>query len=98
VGAPDLILQAAFFVSAVARTLYTIPSGYNGVFGRPRQHDLLIIAQIALLGLLAGTIVLLLGRVELVYLVAISGASNWALRTAIGAAVAHLIVKSKASV
>ena len=95
VGDPDPVLQGALLVSALARTLYTLPSGYNGVFGRPRQHDLLIAAQVVLLVLVAAGIFLFLGVVGLIYLVAVAGAVNWVLRMAIGFGVTWMIANKK---
>lgn len=93
-GDPDLLLQAILFISAVARTFYVIPSGYNGVFGRPSQHDVLILSQVALLTVIGALIFVFLGRVELVYLIASLGALNWAARTIIASQVMKGIIKS----
>ena len=95
VGDPDPWLQLAMLGAAVARTLYTIPSGYNGVFGSPKQHDLLIVLQVLLLLFLAGLILAAVGHVGIVYLVAFAGAANWVLRTLIGGFVTRIIIKSK---
>lgn len=95
VGDPDPLIQLAMLGAAVARTLYTIPSGYNGVFGSPKQHDLLIALQVLLLLFLAGLIFAVVGYVEIVYLVAFAGAANWVLRTLIGGFVTRIIIKSK---
>lgn len=98
VGSPDPILQVTLLVSAFARTLYTIPSGYNGVFGSTRQHDLLIGLQVVFLLVLAGLIFAFVGYLDVVYLVALAGASNWVLRTTIGGVISGVIIKSKLNV
>lgn len=95
VGDPDPVLQLSMLSAAVARTLYTIPSGYNGVFGSPKQHDLLIALQVLLLLVLAGLIFAFVGYLGVVYLVAFAGAANWVLRTLIGGFVTGIIIKSK---
>lgn len=92
IGDPDPILAVLLLASALARTLYTLPSGYNGVFGRPRQHDLLIAAQVILLAIIVVSVYLALGTVALVYLIALAGAANWIIRTLIGFGVTFLII------
>lgn len=94
-GAPDPVLQAVLLVSALARTVYTIPSAYNGIFGRPRQHDVLIAAQIALLLILGVVVFAFRDAGAVIYLIAIVGALNWVLRTGIGFAVMRLIANDK---
>ncbi|MGG6287613.1 hypothetical protein ACQ4M3_39165 [Leptolyngbya sp. AN03gr2] len=94
VGEPDPLLQAAFFVSALSRTVYTLPSGYNGVFGQPKQHDLLIALQTGLLMVIGLAICVLNGVVPVVHLVAFAGAANWVLRTAVSYRVTKAIIAS----
>lgn len=93
-GQPDPLLQVPFFVSAFSRTLYTLPSGYNGIFGSPRQHDLLIVSQTVLLLAIAATVGALNGRLPVVYLVALAGTANWVLRTAVSYGVTKAIIAS----
>ncbi|MFN6925950.1 MAG: hypothetical protein ACK4P8_09915 [Tabrizicola sp.] len=92
IGAPDPVLQLLLLASALARTLYTLPSGYNGVFGRPREHDILIAAQVILLAVVALSVYLALGTMPFVYLVACAGALNWIARTAVGFVISLLII------
>ena len=95
VGDIDHGLQTIFTLSVMARTAYVIPSGYIGVFGKPRQHDVLIWAQIAALGLAALLLFALwsLG-VGTVYAVALASALNWALRAGLSFGVMAMIARS----
>jgi hypothetical protein len=81
-GVDNHILQILFFFVSVIRLLYSLPSGYLGVFGLPNQHDRLIIMQIlSLLPVLSIFFVLQWSGVALVYSVAAASLVNWFLRT-----------------
>lgn len=80
-GAIDPTLQLIFLIGAFMRTLYTLPSGYNGVFGRPRQHDLLILTQLLSFGIVI--VLFYLFRfvgIDLLHAVGLASALNWTLR------------------
>ncbi|MBK6618515.1 MAG: hypothetical protein IT528_07525 [Nitrosomonas sp.] len=96
-GESDPILRVVFFLVCIARTLYTFPSAYVGVFGQPHQHDLLIMGQLVILVAVAvGFFFMYQGSiVQLVYIVAIMSAANWVLRTALGFGVLNVIAKSR---
>lgn len=82
VGAVDPGLQFLLLWAGFARTLYVLPSGYLGVFGMPRQHDVLILFQVLTLAPVIGLFLALrAGGVELVHSVAAASALNWSLRT-----------------
>lgn len=98
IGDVDTSLQLIFLVSAFMRTLYTFPSGYNGVFGRPRQHDVLIIAQIISLGIVIGFFIALQSfGYRLTQSVALASAANWMLRCLVAFAIMSMIHKFKTS-
>jgi hypothetical protein len=91
---PDIWLQGAFLVICMARTLYSLPSGYLGVFGQPRQHDRLIIGQAISLFIAVGVFYVshfVLG-VFVIYAVAYASAVNWILRTGVGIGISKNIM------
>ncbi|WP_144389516.1 hypothetical protein [Pigmentiphaga sp. NML080357] len=79
VGSVDVVLQGLFFCTCVATTLYTFPSAYNGIFGQPRQHDFLILAQVLSLIAAGGLFSVLYGfaNLPLTHAVAIASSVNW---------------------
>lgn len=96
VGAIDHRLQALFAFSGFVRILYVMPSGYIGVFGRPKQHDVLIASQVVVMsGVVIGFFVLLRSDVPVLYATAIASAANWALRFAVSYWVMLLIEKDQ---
>ena len=97
--APDFTLQLLFAVTCFARTLYTLPSAYMGVFGKPRQHDWLIGGQtFALAGAVAIFAALFLnGFVGILYAVAFASMINWLARVLVGAQVSRTIIRSAQS-
>lgn len=85
VGAVDPELVMLLLWTGFARTLYLLPSGYLGVFGMPRQHDMLIIEQICALIPVVGLFLALRAcSVDLVHSVAAASALNWSLRASAG--------------
>lgn len=98
VGDPDPLLRGIFLVSCIARTLYTFPSAYVGVFGKPRQHDRLIAGQVAILLAVAAAFSAAYrgNAAELVHIVAALSAANWVLRTALGYGVTNVVARSRA--
>ncbi|MBF9043586.1 hypothetical protein HKCCE4037_09615 [Rhodobacterales bacterium HKCCE4037] len=98
-GQIDPILQALFFLMAFVRTLYVLPSGYLGVFGMPRQHDVLILTQIIALAPAIALFFLLkwLGA-DLVHSVAAASALNWCCRTFVGYGVTARVIRLRAGV
>lgn len=93
-GKVDPVLQALFLAMAFLKTLYSLPSGYLGVFGMPRQHDWLILLQIAaLLPVVALFLALRWVGVELVHCVAMASTVNWLLRTVVGYTMTVKIVR-----
>ena len=95
VGEPNAFLQIAFFMLSTLRTYYVIPSAYNGIFGAPKEHDLLIISQLFLLLLLAAGIYAAFPAVDIIIVVAIVGVLNWMARTLISDRVMKLIMKRR---
>lgn len=96
-GMPNLTLQLIFLVVCFFRTIYMLPSAYVGVFGRPRQHDILIVGQTLAL-VVALLLLFFLEKffwVELVAIVAVASAINWGLRVSAGFYVAGVIEKSR---
>lgn len=93
-GKVDPILQALFFLVAFVRTLYALPSGYLGVFGMPRQHDVLILMQVVVLAPVIALFYLLqqLGA-DLVHSVAAASALNWCSRTLVGYVMTARIIR-----
>lgn len=84
-GQVDPILQSLFFLMAFVRTLYALPSGYLGVFAMARQHDVLILMQIAAsVPVIALFFLLQWLEVDLVHSVAAASALNWCSRTLVG--------------
>lgn len=96
-GAPDYLLQGLFFLICFFRTLYIWPGAYAGIFGRPRQHDVLISGQVSalILSLLLFYSFYTNDVMLLVYSVAIASIVNWALRVAAASIVTGLIAKSR---
>ncbi|EZQ20345.1 hypothetical protein CF98_05380 [Halopseudomonas bauzanensis] len=97
VGMPNLFLQMIFFWVCFFRTIYMLPSAYIGVFGRPRQHDILIAGQAAAL-IIAVLLLFFLkesGWLELVTIVALASAVNWGLRVMAGFGVTGIIERSR---
>lgn len=95
VGEPNAFLQVLFFVSAVFRTYYVIPSAYNGILGAPREHDILIATQILLLSVLAAGIYTVFPNCDIVTVVAVAGVANWIARTLISDRVMTAIIKRR---
>lgn len=95
VGEPNAVLQIAFFISATLRTYYVMPSAYNGIFGAPTEHDLLIISQLFLLLVLAAGIYAFFPAVDIILVVAIAGVFNWMARTLISDRVMKFIMKRR---
>lgn len=95
VGEPDILLQLAFLLSVVARTLYTLPGGYIGVFGRPKEHDLLILGQVMILLFVVALFFVLWDSdlLALVYVVALLSGLNWVLRTTLGFTITGVIAR-----
>lgn len=96
VGAPDGVLQGLFIAGAIARTTYAIPSGYLGVFGRPKQHDLLIFGQLLILGVVFSFLFLVIWFDWMALMPAVASASalNWSLRAWLGFAVTRLVINA----
>jgi len=83
-------------MTCFARTLYTLPSAYLGVFGMPRQHDWLIAGQTLVLIFSVGLFALLhfgAGK-EVIYAVACASMMNWILRLLIGAKISQSIARN----
>ena len=97
VGAVDRGLQLMFLWAGFARTLYVLPSGYLGVFGMPRQHDVLILLQIlTLLPVIALFLALRAGGIDLVYSVATASALNWSLRAIVSFSMIGVVARVRA--
>lgn len=94
---PDILLQIFFVITCFARTLYTLPSAYLGIFGAPRQHDSLIIGQTIALILAIGLFALLFSGLgaKVLYAVAFASMINWLFRVLIGAKISQNIIQSK---
>ena len=95
VGEPNTFLQIAFFILAIQRTHYVIPSAYNGIFAAPREHDLLIITQLVLLLILGLGVYVLFPVVDIFIIVAIGGVLNWMARTLISDRVMKVVMKRR---
>ncbi|MEM7519723.1 MAG: hypothetical protein AAF307_01695 [Pseudomonadota bacterium] len=92
VGDLDHGLQVIFGLVGFVRVLYVIPSGYVGVFGKPKQHDLFILLQVlSMAAVVVGFLALREVGVPLLYAVAISSGANWALRLLVGLRVMWII-------
>lgn len=97
IGDPDPVLRAVFYVTCVARSIYVLPSGYIGVFGKPRQHDKMIVWLLVIFALVIGFFFALdkgLG-ISLVYAVAIASSANWLSRTAMTLWLTNHIIRSR---
>jgi hypothetical protein len=91
---PDIWLQIAFLMICMARMVYTLPAGYLGVFGQPRQHDRLIVGQ-ALSLIVAGSVFYachFVFGVSIIYAVGYASAVNWVLRTGVGTVISEKIM------
>lgn len=96
VGQVDHGLQVIFALACLSRTLYLLPSGYIGVFGHPRQHDVLILAQLGILAVVIGVfLALTAAEVPVLYAVGIASTTNWALRYVSASLVMRLIARSR---
>ena len=97
VGVPDTILQIVFMVSVVARTLYTLPGGYLGVFGMPGDHNILIVGQLVIFATVLALFFFFkeVEGVLIVYLVSILSALNWVMRTALSFSMVSVIARRK---
>jgi len=96
IGEPDPILQVIIIFTCIFRSLYLFPSGYIGILGRPKQHDVLILAQLITLIIVAFVFILLryLG-IDLIYAVALVSSLNWALRCVVAYLVLGLITQDR---
>lgn len=96
IGAVDRGLQLLFLWAGFARTLYVLPSGYLGVFGMPRQHDVLILLQVLTLApVIALFLALRADGVDLVHSVAAASALNWSLRTVASSSMTSVVVRRR---
>lgn len=96
VGAVDTGLQMLLLLTGIARTLYLLPSGYLGVFGRPRQHDVLIAFQLVCFAISIGTFIALQRlSFDLVHSVAAASAVNWVCRTLAGFIMTAVVANSR---
>lgn len=97
VGAVDRGLQLMFLWAGFARTIYVLPSGYLGVFGMPRQHDVLILLQIlTVLPVIGLFFALRSGGADLVISVAAASALNWSLRAIVGFSMIGVVARMRA--
>jgi len=94
---PDIVLQVLFFVICFFRTIYMWPGAYVGIFGKPKEHDVLVGGHLlALLVAIVALCFLIQGKwLEMVYVIAISSAVNWTLRAAAASSVTRIIIKNR---
>lgn len=96
VTGPDPMLVAVFAFACFMRTLYMLPAGYIGIFGRPRLHDLMIAGQVISAILVVGLFWLTYGPVwGLLHAVAIASALNWALRSLVATGTMLMILRDR---
>ncbi len=93
----NVTLQFVFFCMCVARTIYTIPSAYIGIFGDKKRHDYLILCQLVVLCLVAGTFYGLYKTevAQLIYIVAILSMTNVFLRTLLSLRIMQLLSQNR---
>ncbi|SHK43007.1 hypothetical protein SAMN05444000_1298 [Shimia gijangensis] len=86
IGNPDTSLRLIFLATSVMITAYQFPSAYNGVFAKPRHHDVLIFAQLFAIFSAAAVFLVMLNVLKLdpMLSVAIGSMTNWFLRSASG--------------
>lgn len=96
-GSIDLTLSLIMLLSCFARTFYTLPSTYLGVFATPRQHDVLLIGQILILAASILFLIVLLQSfgLPLLHAVAAASATNWIARTILGYALMSQVFRVK---
>lgn len=92
-------MQFIFFVVCIARSFYTLPSAYLGIYGSPRQHDSLILwhglGLVCAVGLFAFLNVFQITL--LIYAIAIASMLNWIIRTIVGIRISYSIFNSRVS-
>lgn len=96
-GDLDPYLRMAFVFCVFVRTVYTLPSGYVGVFGMSREHDVLIVGQFFSLVLAVSCFLFLwqIVSLPLIYSVAVSSLLGWLLRTCLGLFFIRVIFRRK---
>lgn len=92
VGEPNVFLVLSFFITAIMRSLYIIPSVFNGIFGESKDYDFLIFSQLLLMLVLAAAIYLTLHLANIIFVAAFVGFINWIVRTLISCRVMKAIV------
>lgn len=94
---PDIYLVAILYIACVMRTIYLLPAGYFGVFGKIKQHNHLITYQIISLFISSVFFLVLFTVFEMniIYATALSSLINWIFRTAGSLAVMHSIERAR---
>jgi len=96
VGSVNTELQIVFGFICIVRTVYILPSAYVGVLGRPRQHDMLILSQVAALAIVVALFLALRASgFDLIHAVALSSITNWTLRCLAGFAIMNQIHQTR---